>query len=73
MNPKKEDTILSNFLQALGPWRKQVVIGGGYALIIYKLYLAKDNIESFPVGTRDIDSLIPRKIPKISAKRLQVS
>lgn len=70
MNPTKEDIILSNFLQALGPWRQHVVIGGGYAPIIYKLYLAKDDLTSFPVGTRDIDSLIPRKIPKISAKNL---
>lgn len=61
----REDHIISEFLKSIGPWRQHVVIGGGYALIIYKLYLAKKE-GAPPVGTRDLDSLIPRKIPEAS-------
>lgn len=42
----------------------------GYAPIIYKLYLADANESRPPVGTRDLDSLIPRKIPQVSEKSL---
>lgn len=66
----QEDKIISEFLKSLGPWRDFVVIGGGFALFIYKLYLANPELENFPVGTRDIDSLIPRKIPEISKKNI---
>lgn len=64
----KEDFIISEFLRSIGPWRKHVVIGGGYALIIYKLYLNNAKEGNPPVGTRDLDSLIPRKIPEASKK-----
>ncbi len=36
----------------------------------FKLYLADSEIENIPVGTRDIDSLIPRKVPEISKKSI---
>lgn len=36
-----EDNILTEFLRSLGPWRDHIILGGGYALIIYKLYLAQ--------------------------------
>jgi len=38
----QEDKIISEFLKSLGPWRDFVVIGGGFALFIYKLFLKKD-------------------------------
>lgn len=44
MNFEKEDRAISNFLKSLGPWYKHVVIGGGYALFIYKLYLANPSL-----------------------------
>lgn len=66
----KEDEIISDFLKSLGPWREYVTIGGGYALIVYKLYLANPDIMNSPVGTRDIDSLIFRKIPTVSKKNI---
>jgi hypothetical protein len=68
MKQNQEDKIISEFLKSLGPWRDFVVIGGGFALFIYKLYLADPKLENPPVGTRDIDSLIPRRIPEISKK-----
>lgn len=70
MDREKEDRIISEFLQSIGPWRDFVIIGGGYALIIYRLYLADQAIKAFPVGTKDIDSLIPRTIPKVSEKNI---
>jgi hypothetical protein len=66
-----EDKIISEFLESIGPWREFVVIGGGFALFIYKLYLADPNLKIQPIGTRDIDSLIPRKIPEVSKKNIQ--
>jgi hypothetical protein len=63
---KQEDLVVSEFLQSMGPWKEVIVIGGGYAPIIYKLYLADQQLDNPPVGTRDIDSLIPRKVPSIS-------
>jgi len=65
-----EDKIISEFLKSLEPWRESIVIGGGFALFIYKLYLADPMLENLPVGTRDIDSLIPRKVPEISKKNI---
>lgn len=70
MKQNQEDKIISECLKSLGPWREFVVIGGGFALFIYKLYLSNPNLENFPVGTRDIDSLIPRKVPEISKKNI---
>ncbi len=71
MTFNQEDKIISEFLESIGPWRELVVIGGGFALFIYKLYLADPKLMNAPVGTRDIDSLIPRKIPEISKKNIQ--
>ncbi|MBF8262458.1 MAG: hypothetical protein HW387_123 [Parachlamydiales bacterium] len=70
MKQIQEDKIISEFLKSLGPWREFVVIGGVFALFIYKLYLADPKLENLPVGTRDIDSLIPRKVPEISKKNI---
>ncbi|NGX38682.1 MAG: hypothetical protein K1000chlam2_01859, partial [Chlamydiae bacterium] len=67
---EKEDQVISNFLKSIGPWHNYVVIGGGYALFIYKLYLADPDAGNPPIGTRDIDSLIPRKIPIASQKNI---
>ncbi len=66
MRHSQEDKIISEFLHSIGPWNQYVVIGGGFALFIYKLYLADPRLESLLVATRDIDSLIPRKVPEIS-------
>ena len=66
----QEDKIISDFLNAIGPWREYVVIGGGFALFIYKLYLAEPGLENPPIGTRDVDSLLPRRVPEISKKDL---
>ena len=70
MDFEKEDAVISKFLRSIGPWRNHIIIGGGYALIIYKLYLADPKLKNPPVGTRDIDSLIPRKVPEISKKNI---
>jgi hypothetical protein len=67
----QEDKIISEFLESIGPWRNFVVIGGGFALFIYKLYLSDQKLKNPPVGTRDIDSLLPRKVPEISKKNIQ--
>jgi hypothetical protein len=67
---EQEDAVISDFLRSIGPWRDHIVIGGGYALIVYKLYLADQKLKNPPVGTRDIDSLIPRKVPKASEKNI---
>lgn len=71
MTSNQEDKIISEFLESIGPWRDLVVIGGGFALFIYKLYLSDPKLKNLPVGTRDIDSLIPRKIPEVSKKNIQ--
>jgi nucleotidyltransferase-like protein len=71
MTSNQKDKIISEFLESIGPWRDFVVIGGGFALFIYKLYLSDPKLKNPPVGTRDIDSLIPRKIPEISKKNIQ--
>lgn len=70
MIESQEDKIISEFIRALGPWSEYVVVGGGVALFIYKLYLADQKLANFPVGTRDIDSLIPRRVPEISKKSI---
>lgn len=71
MISNQEDKIISEFLESIGPWRDFVVIGGGFALFIYKFYLSDPKLKNLPVGTRDIDSLIPRKIPDVSKKNIQ--
>ncbi len=70
MKQSQEDKIISEFLNSIGPWREFIVVGGGFALFIYKLYLADPKLENTPVGTRDIDSLIPRRVPEISKKNI---
>ncbi len=65
---EKEDLVISEFLRAIGAWRKYIVIGGGYALIIYRLYQVNEKKGNPPVGTHDIDSLIPRRVPTASTK-----
>ncbi len=64
------DRVISDFLHSIGPWHHSVVIGGGYALFIYKLYFADQEIGNPPVGTQDLDSLLPRKIPEASTKNI---
>jgi hypothetical protein len=70
MKLETEDKVISDFLKSLGPWRNHVIIGGGYALFIYKLYLTDQKLKNPPIATRDIDSLIPRKVPIISNKNI---
>lgn len=70
MGRSPEDTIITEFLESLGPWKDFIVIGGGFALFVYKLYLSDPHLENTPVGTRDIDSLIPRKMPVVSDKNI---
>lgn len=70
MKQNQEDKIISEFLKSIGPWREFIVIGGGFALFIYKLYRADPKLENSPVGTRDIDSLIPRRVPEVSKKNI---
>src|SRR5256885_14438992 len=70
MDFEKEDKIVSDFLKSLGPWCSYIVITGGYAPIIYKIYFSDCSVGNPPVGTRDIDSLIPRKIPLISKNNI---
>jgi Nucleotidyltransferase len=64
MDPTQEEKIISSFLHSIGPWAEHIIIGGGYAPIIYKLYLANCKKSNPPVITRDVDSLIPRKIAR---------
>jgi len=71
MIPNQEDKIISEFLESIGPWRDFVVIGGGFALFIYKLYLSDPKLKNPPIGTRDIDSLISARIPEVSKKNIQ--
>ena len=40
MKQSQEDKIISEFLNSIGPWREFIVVGGGFALFIYKLYLS---------------------------------
>ena len=67
---KHEEWIISDFLKSIGPWRNHVVIGGGYAPIIYKLYFDNPHMGNPPVGTSDLDTLIPRKLPQASKKNI---
>ena len=69
-NFEKEEKILTEFLKSIGPWRKHIVIGGGYAPIIYKLYFGERSKGNPPVGTRDLDSLLPRKVPAASSRNI---
>jgi hypothetical protein len=62
---KNEEWIISDFLKSIGPWRNHVVIGGGYAPIIYKLYFDNPNMGNPPVGTSDLDTIF-LKLQKLS-------
>lgn len=70
MTLEKEDKIITEFLRSLGPWKKHILIGGGFAPLIYKMYLSQNSLQTIPVGTRDIDTLIPRKVSKESEKNI---
>jgi len=59
----KEEKIIEEILKSLGPWAEDVVIGGGYALLIYRLCLSNEQIP-MPAATRDVDTLIPRSVGK---------
>ncbi len=72
MKIEHEDKIITEFLQSIGSWRNYIVISGGYALFIYKLYLTDKKLKNPPIGTRDIDSIIPRRIPANSEKNLLI-
>lgn len=67
----QEDIIITEFLKSIGPWKNHIVIGGGFALFVYKLYLSNQKLANPPVTTRDIDSLISRKIPIVSDKSIE--
>ncbi len=60
-NPQNELIIveLENLASHFGEWSKSIVLGGGVALILYDRCLAKTSAR--PVGTTDMDFLIPRK------------
>ncbi|HEX4839695.1 MAG TPA: GSU2403 family nucleotidyltransferase fold protein [Rhabdochlamydiaceae bacterium] len=70
MKIEHEDQIITDFLKSVGVWRDHIVISGGYALFIYKLYLADHGLKNPPIGTRDIDSILPRRNPINPAKDL---
>ena len=70
MDFEREDLVISDFLDSLGSWCEEVIIGGGYALIIYRLYVADRKGGSSPVGTRDIDTLISRQPRIVSQKSI---
>ncbi len=69
-NLNKEDAILTEVLESLSTWKDTVVIGGGYALIAYRLYFADEN-SSIPTTTRDIDSILPRKVSQNHSETLK--
>lgn len=65
-----EDKIISDFLRSVGLWKEHVVIGGGFAPVIYQLYLVGEGDSNPPVGTRDIDTLIHRRVSLAKEKSL---
>lgn len=70
MRLEKEEKVISDFIKSIGPWGEHVVIGGGYALMVYKLYFGKDTLGNPPIGTTDVDTLLPRKIPTASKRNI---
>ena len=50
MDFEKEDKIVSDFLKSLGPWYSSIVITGGYAPIIYKIYFSDRSVGNPPAG-----------------------
>lgn len=63
-----EDKIISEFLDAIGPWHRYLIIGGGFAPFVYKLYLADPKLKHVPVATHDLDIILPRKLPQHFSK-----
>lgn len=59
-----EQDYLEGALRALGGYRDQIVITGGMALVIYKLYLTKNKSALNPLATVDIDALVSRKLKR---------
>lgn len=70
VNFDQEDKILSEYLRSIGPWSKHIVISGGYALLIYRMYCSKSDSKCIPTATADIDSLIPRRLPIVSNRSI---
>lgn len=63
MNKRQLNKVLAEVLRALGPYSKEVVIGGGVALLIYRYYLPlKGSKFSIPATTDDLDLLVPRTL-----------
>ena len=50
---------LETLAKHFGEWSKNLILGGGVALIVYDRCMAKTSAR--PVGTTDIDFLIPRR------------
>ncbi len=50
---------LKFFLQSLGPYREDILIGGGFALLIYQKYFSSQ--KKTPIGTTDLDVLLMRR------------
>ncbi len=67
---EKEDKIISIFLKSIGPWNQHEIISGGFAPIIYKLYLSDYRTGINPIGTRDLDSIISPKVSNKKDKKL---
>ncbi len=65
-----EEKMISEFINTLGPWSRYVIVGGGFALFIYKMYFAGSEAVNHPVGTHDIDSLLPRIVSPVSEKSI---
>jgi len=53
MNKNTLNTILEEFANAAGPYKKAIVIGGGYAPLIYRHYLSSDRELPDPAATFD--------------------
>ena len=56
-------------LWILRDYLPELVIGGGWAPLIYHHYLIGDK-SSEPIRTKDIDILVPEKLPVIGAKKV---
>jgi hypothetical protein len=54
--------ILDDLVKAVGPYNKIIVIGGGYAPLVYRHFLSNEKQLPEPAATLDIDLLIPRKV-----------
>jgi hypothetical protein len=71
--PDQNDRViaeLESLSAALNAWNSSLILGGGVALIVYDRCMARS--EAQPVGTTDMDFLIPRK-PAVPANAEPVS